>query len=134
MFNTNFGNNSNNRLYTLNNFGNHRRSIKSSLLRSKNKNNKNKTNTEHNNNFNSINRNLMNNSDISNDSREQNIQEYKQLKKQRGLLIKKLYSKINSENITKEDFLNSSESVSLKFNNLPYDTYIIETKENSSDS
>ena len=37
MFNTNFGNNSNNRLYTLNNFGNHRRSIKSSLLRSKNK-------------------------------------------------------------------------------------------------
>ena len=123
MFNTNFGNNSNNRLYTLNNFGNHRRSIKSSLLRSKNKNNKNKTNTEH--------LSSNNNSDISNDSREQNIQEYKQLKKQRGLLIKKLYSKINSENITKEDFLNSSESVSLKFNNLPYDTYIIETKENS---
>ena len=68
MFNTNFGNNSNNRLYTLNNFGNHRRSIKSSLLRSKNKNNKNKTNTEH--------LSSNNNSDISNDSREQNIQEY----------------------------------------------------------
>ena len=79
MFNTNFGNNSNNRLYTLNNFGNHRRSIKSSLLRSKNKNNKNKTNTEH--------LSSNNNSDISNDSREQNIQEYKQLKKQINLLI-----------------------------------------------
>ena len=27
--------------------------------------------------------------------------------------------------------MNSSESVSLKFDKLPYDTYIIETKENS---
>ena len=44
--------------------------------------------------------------------------------------MQKLYSKVD-ENLSKEDFMNSSESVSLKFNQMPYDTYIIETKENS---
>ena len=71
-----------------------------------------------------------NNSGMSSDFKGQSIQEYKYLKNQRGILIQKLYSKID-EQMSQEDFINSSESVSLKFNKLPYDTYIIETKENS---
>ena len=71
-----------------------------------------------------------NNSGMSSDFKGQSIQEYKYLKNQRGILIKKLYSKID-EQMSQEDFINSSESVSLKFNKMPYDTYIIETKENS---
>jgi hypothetical protein len=71
-----------------------------------------------------------NNSGMSSDFKGQSIQEYKYLKNQRGILIQKLYSKID-EQMSQEDFINSSESVSLKFNKMPYDTYIIETKENS---
>ena len=58
------------------------------------------------------------------------------LKSQRGALIKRKFSKIdknlNNENskINDEDE-ETSESVTLYFDNLPYDTYIIETIENS---
>ena len=58
-----------------------------------------------------------------------NINEYKYLKSQRGHLIKKKFSKIDP-NLSKEDYNDSSESVSVKFDLLPYDTYIVETKEN----
>jgi hypothetical protein len=64
------------------------------------------------------------------ENKGQSLQEFKYLKSQRGTLMQKLYSKVD-ENLSKEDFMNSSESVSLKFNQMPYDTYIIETKENS---
>ena len=70
------------------------------------------------------------NSGITSDFKGQSIEEYKLLKNQRGILIQKLYSKLDEE-MSQEDFINSSESVALKFNKLPYDTYIIETKENS---
>ena len=114
----------NNIFHTINNNYNNR-SIKSSFIRRKTH-SKSKTknlglNTEI---FSST------NSGLSSDFKGQSIQEYKYLKSQRGLLMQKLYSKVD-DNISKEDFLNSSESVSLKFNQLPYDTYIIETKENS---
>ena len=114
----------NNIFHTINNNHNNR-SIKSSFIRRKTH-SKSKTknlglNTEI---FSST------NSGLSSDFKGQSIQEYKYLKSQRGLLMQKLYSKVD-DNISKEDFLNSSESVSLKFNQLPYDTYIIETKENS---
>ena len=107
---------------------NNTRSIRSSLLRKKT-NSKSKTRTKTNL---GLNADIFSstNSGLSSDFKGQNIQEYKYLKSQRGSLIQKLYSKVD-ENISQEDFLNSSESVSLKFNKLPYDTYIIETKENS---
>jgi len=107
---------------------NNTRSIRSSLLRKKT-NSKSKTRTKTNL---GLNTDIFSstNSGLSSDFKGQNIQEYKYLKSQRGALIQKLYSKVD-ENISQEDFLNSSESVSLKFNKLPYDTYIIETKENS---
>jgi len=70
-----------------------------------------------------------NNSGPSSDVNGQNINEYKYLKSQRGQLIKKHFSKID-QNLSKEEYYNSSESVSVKFNLLPYDTYIVETKEN----
>ena len=70
-----------------------------------------------------------NNSIPSSDLNGQNINEFKLLKRERGLLIKKQYSKIDP-NLSKEDYYNSSESVSVKFDMLPYDTYIVETKEN----
>ena len=61
----------------------------------------------------------------------------KLLKSQRGALIKRKFSKIdenklkieNSENNNKE-YEESSESVTIYFDELPYDTYIIETIEN----
>ena len=107
---------------------NNTRSIKSSLLRKKTH-SKSKTKTKTNL---GLNADIFSstNSGLSSDYKGQNIQEYKYLKSQRGSLIQKLYSKVD-ENISQEDFINSSESVSLKFNKLPYDTYIIETKENS---
>ena len=98
------------------------RSIKSSYLRKKTL-SKNKTKT-------------INNEKLSMDyssfteDKGQTIQDFKYLKSQRGLLMQTLYSKID-DNLSKEDLINSSESVSLKFNKMPYDTYIIETKENS---
>ena len=109
-----------------NNFNN--RSIKSSLLRRKTH-SKSKTRTKNNI---GLNTEILSstNSGLSSDFKGQSIQEYKYLKNQMGLLIQRLYSKVD-DNISKEDFLDSSESVSLKFNPLPYDTYIIETKENS---
>ena len=109
-----------------NNFNN--RSIKSSLLRRKTH-SKSKTRTKNNL---GLNTEIFSstNSGLSSDFKGQSIQEYKYLKNQMGLLIQRLYSKVD-DNISKEDFLDSSESVSLKFNPLPYDTYIIETKENS---
>ena len=107
---------------------NNTRSIKSSLLRKKTH-SKSKTKTKTNL---GLNADIFSstNSGLSSDYKGQSIQEYKYLKSQRGLLIQKLYSKVD-ENISQDDFINSSESVSLKFNKLPYDTYIIETKENS---
>ena len=61
------------------------------------------------------------------------INNQKMLKSQRGTLIKRKFSKIetkakNNENSDDEE---SSESVTLFFEDLPYDTYIIETIENS---
>ena len=113
----------NNRLNTISINNNFRsRSIKSSYIRKKTL-SKNKTKT-------------INNEKLSmdyssfNEDRGQTIQEFKYLKSQRGILMQTLYSKID-ENLSKEDIINSSESVSLKFNKMPYDTYIIETKENS---
>ena len=51
------------------------------------------------------------------------------LKRQKGILIKKKFSKVEkSENNQEED--ERSESVTLKFDALSYDTYIIETVEN----
>ena len=70
-----------------------------------------------------------NNSCPSSDINGQNVKEYKTLKEQRGQLIKKYYTKIDP-NLSKEDYYNSSESVLVKVDTLPYDTYIIETKEN----
>jgi len=107
---------------------NNTRSIKSSLLRKKTH-SKSKMKARVNS---GLNTEIFssNNSGLSSEFKGQSIQEYKYLKSQRGLLIQKLYSKVD-DNISQEDFLNSSESVSLKFNKLPYDTYIIETKENS---
>ena len=115
----------NNKLNTItldNNFRNYR-TIKSSFLRKKTI-SKTKTKTKNNELF------STNYSGLSSDFKGTNIQEYKYLKSQRGRKMQTLYSKVD-ENISKEDFLNSSESVSLHFNKLPYDTYIIETKENS---
>ena len=71
-----------------------------------------------------------NKSGHSSDINGVNINDYKILKKQRGLLIKKQFSKID-KNLSKEEYYDSSESVSVIFNSLPYDTYIVETKENS---
>ena len=70
-----------------------------------------------------------NNSGPSSDVNGMNRNENKNLKSQRGQLIKKQYSKID-KNLSKEEYYDSSESVSVKFNSLPYDTYIVETKEN----
>ena len=59
------------------------------------------------------------------------------LKSQRGTLIKRKFSKIdkvlqnNDNSKQNSDDEESSESVTLFFNELPYDTYIIETIENS---
>ena len=113
---------------TTNNNNLNNRSIKSSLLRRKTH-SKSKTRTKNNL---GLNTEIFSstNSGLSSDFKGQSIQEYKYLKNQMGLLIQRLYSKVD-DNISKEDFLDSSESVSLKFNPLPYDTYIIETKENS---
>jgi hypothetical protein len=65
----------------------------------------------------------------SSDLKGQDINEFKYLKSQRGILIKKIYSKIDP-NLSKEDYYESSESVLVKFDLLPYDSYIVETKEN----
>ena len=51
------------------------------------------------------------------------------LKKQRGPLIKKKFSKVEKNENSQEDD-ETSESVTLKFDTLSYDTYIIETVEN----
>ena len=112
-----------NRLNTItinNNFRS--RSIKSSFIRKKTLS---KTKTKTNNN-----EKLSMDYSSFTDFQGQSIQEFRYLKSQRGTLIQTLYSKVD-ENLSKEDFMNSSESVSLKFNKMPYDTYIIETKENS---
>ena len=68
-----------------------------------------------------------------------NIQE--KLKKQKGALIKRKYSKVdesykyNEQNLIDDDKndedAETSESVTLYFDDIPYDTYIIETIENS---
>ena len=68
-----------------------------------------------------------------------NIQE--KLKKQKGALIKRKYSKVdesykyNEQNLIDDDKndedAETSESVMLYFDDIPYDTYIIETIENS---
>ena len=52
------------------------------------------------------------------------------LKSQRGPLIKKKYSKVEKIENNKEEDDERSESVTLKFDALSYDTYIIETVEN----
>ena len=70
-----------------------------------------------------------NNSGPSSDMHGLNVNDYAFLKSQRGQLIKKQFSKINP-NLSKEEYYDSSESVSVQFNLLPYDTYIVETKEN----
>ena len=70
-----------------------------------------------------------NNSGPSSDTDGLYVDKYKYLKSQRGLLIKKQFSKID-QNLSKEDYNDSSESVTVKFNSMPYDTYIVETKEN----
>jgi hypothetical protein len=70
-----------------------------------------------------------NNSGPTMDTNGQNINEYRYLKSQRGQLIRKHFTKIDP-NLSKEEYYESSESVSVKFDLLPYDTYIIETKEN----
>ena len=70
-----------------------------------------------------------NNSGPSSDINGINLNDYKNLKRQRGQLIKKQFSKID-KNLSKEEYYDSSESVSIIFNSLPYDTYIVETKEN----
>ena len=70
-----------------------------------------------------------NNSGPSSDINGINIKDYKYLKSQRGHLIKKQFSKID-QNLNEDEYNDSSESVSVKFNSLPYDTYIVETKEN----
>ena len=61
------------------------------------------------------------------------INNQKMLKSQRGTLIKRKFSKIetNAKNNENSDDEESSESVTLFFEDLPYDTYIIETIENS---
>ena len=69
------------------------------------------------------------NSGPSSDANELYVDNYKYLKSQRGPLIKKQFSKIDP-NLSKEDYNDSSESVTVKFNLMPYDTYIVETKEN----
>ena len=51
------------------------------------------------------------------------------LKHQIGIKYSTKFSKVDNENIKSEED-DRSESVALKFENLPYDTYIIETKEN----
>ena len=70
-----------------------------------------------------------NTSGPSSDLKGQDVNEFKYLKSQRGVLIKKIYSKID-QNLSKEDYYESSESVLVKFDLLPYDSYIVETKEN----
>ena len=63
------------------------------------------------------------------------INNHKTLKSQRGALIKRKFSKIekniNNENSKENEEDDDSESVTLFFEDLPYDTYIIETIENS---
>jgi len=51
------------------------------------------------------------------------------LKNQIGIKYVTKFSKVENENVKAEED-DRSESVALKFENLPYDTYIIETKEN----
>ena len=51
------------------------------------------------------------------------------LKNQIGIKYETKFSKVDNENVKAEED-DRSESVALKFENLPYDTYIIETKEN----
>ena len=52
------------------------------------------------------------------------------LKSQKGVLIKKKFSKVEKNENNKEEEDERSESVTLKFDALSYDTYIIETVEN----
>jgi hypothetical protein len=52
------------------------------------------------------------------------------LKSQKGVLIKKKFSKVEKNENNKEEDDERSESVTLKFDSLSYDTYIIETVEN----
>ena len=70
-----------------------------------------------------------NNSGPTTTTNGQNLNEFRYLKRQRGQLIKKHFSKIDP-NLSKEEYYESSESVLVKFDLLPYDTYIVETKEN----
>ena len=70
-----------------------------------------------------------NNSGPTTTTNGQNLNEFRYLKSQRGQLIKKHFSKIDP-NLSKEEYYESSESVLVKFDLLPYDTYIVETKEN----
>ena len=98
-----------------------RKKLYSSKARSTNdiKNNKN--------NFDNENNNENNNESIETEIEKNN---YNLLKKQKGILLKRYYSKIDP-NSHEDGYSESSESVNIQFGPLPYDTYIIETKENS---
>ena len=71
-----------------------------------------------------------NKNEINIESENSNINWNEMLKSQRGIKLVTKFSKVeNDENVnTEED--DRSESVAMKFESLPYDTYIIETVEN----
>ena len=141
-----FKNIQNNIMISNNNTFNGKRTITSAFRASRNKfiitnnkanndinNNKNIEQSNENNNENNNendNDNDNENCDESDESYNAEIENYNILKKQKGILLKRFFSKVenNSNNV---EFSESSESVDINFGLLPYDTYIIETKENS---
>ena len=71
-----------------------------------------------------------NKNEINIESENSNINWNEMLKSQRGIKLVTKFSKVeNDENVNKEED-DRSESVAMKFESLPYDTYIIETVEN----
>ena len=82
-------------------------------------------------NFNIKSENFSENEENGNENGNDDLLNEELLKSQRGTLIKKKFSKIEKkENENQQEDDERSESVTLKFDNLSYDTYIIETVEN----
>ena len=83
------------------------------------------------NNINSFNYHLITDQFSEKDNMNENNDLYEEelLKRQKGPLIMRKFSKVENNENNKEDD-ERSESVTLKFDNLSYDTYIIETIEN----
>ena len=81
--------------------------------------------------FNIKSENFSENEENENENDNEDLINEEILKSQKGTLIKKKFSKVEkNENENQQEDDERSESVTLKFDNLSYDTYIIETVEN----